>query len=256
MFSLLIRLFFIFFLFQISSSFASERLIALTIDDLPFVGDSKNYHLNMIIETLKEKQVPATGFIIAQNVNSEISPTLYKFREAGLSLGNHSYSHVNINDISTEQYINQQINTSDKILSPLLTSPKYYRFPYMNMSSGEKKSRVISALQAKNYHIAPISIDSKDFIFNQLLLSVAEKDRRNFMKVLTPCYINFIWAQTLKAQEASQVYKNNQKTEILLIHSNLLNAYALGQLIDFYRQNGYQFVSLERALNIPETHTV
>lgn len=253
MFITLLRSLIVFSLFYSNISSAAERLIALTIDDLPFVGESKNFHLNLIINTLKDKQVPATGFIIAKEVNAETLPTLYKFREAGLSLANHSYSHININDASTEQYITQQIDASDKILSPLLSLPKYYRFPYMNMGNGDKRMRVLNQLQNKNYHIAPITIDSKDFIFNQLLLTVAEKDRRNFMSVLTPCYINFIWAQTLKVQEANRLAKQDGKAEILLIHANLLNAYALSELIDFYRQNGYTFISLSRALNIAET---
>ena len=32
--------------------FAHKKTIALTIDDLPFVGEYRNFHLNMMIETM------------------------------------------------------------------------------------------------------------------------------------------------------------------------------------------------------------
>ena len=53
-----------------TGSFAQQKTIAVTIDDLPFVGEYRNFHLNMIINCMKERQVPATGFIIASEVRT------------------------------------------------------------------------------------------------------------------------------------------------------------------------------------------
>lgn len=231
-------------------SFA-QRLVALTIDDLPFVGDSKNFHLNMIIEAIKNSEIPAIGFIIAKEVTPQNLPMLQKFHDAGLGLGNHTLSHANLNKMHPDAYI-QEIATADKILSPVLTEPKYFRYPYLVMGEGNKKNKVLQYLSSKNYQVAPISIDSKDFIFNQLLLSVPEKERRNFLSVLKACYLDFIWQQTLKAEENS---RKPSQPQILLIHANLLNAYVLPDLINLYKQNGFTFISLEDALkkdnNIP-----
>ncbi|AHE67187.1 putative xylanase/chitin deacetylase [Legionella oakridgensis ATCC 33761 = DSM 21215] len=85
-----------FFPFLTNVSVAQNRQVAITIDDLPFVGESKNFHLNMIIESFKDNEVPATGFIIANNVKPENWPVLRKFRDAGLGLGNHTSSHINL----------------------------------------------------------------------------------------------------------------------------------------------------------------
>ena len=219
----------------------------MTIDDLPFVGESKNFHLAMIIDAIKLNAIPATGFIIAREVNATNLPTLQKFREAGLSLGNHTLSHINLNRVTADTYI-QDIDTADKILTPVLTEPKFFRYPYLAQGDGLKKERVQHYLSSKNYHVAPITIDSKDFIFNQLLLSVPESERRHFLTVLKPCYLDFIWQQTLKAEEHSRYTKNPDQTQILLIHANLLNAYVLPDIINLYKQNGFNFVSLAEAL--------
>lgn len=228
---------------------ASNRSIAITIDDLPFVGDAKNFHLNMIIDTLTNEQIPVTGFVIAQNISPDNWEVLHKFHDAGLSLGNHTLSHANLNQISTERYLHE-IDAADKILAPVLTEPKFFRYPYLAMSEGEKKEQVLRFLSKKHYQVAPITIDSKDFTFNQLLLGVPEKSRRAFLEVLKPCYLDFIWQQTLKAEESNAANHKNGQPQILLIHANLLNAYVLPDIIHLFKQRGYDFISLETALHI------
>ncbi len=243
------QFFLLFFLFQllfISNSFA-KREVAITIDDLPFVGSSKNFHLDMILNTIKSNDVPATGFIIAGQVEPRNWQMLQKFREAGIGLGNHTLSHRNLNKVNSEVYI-QEIEEADKILKAVLTKPKYFRYPYMAMSGGTKKSKVLDYLASKDYRIAPITIDSKDFMFNQLLMAVPEKQRRAFLQVLKPCYLNFIWQQTLKAEENNRSAHKIKQAQILLIHANLLNAYVLGDIINLYKENNYSFVSLNDAL--------
>ncbi|WP_084273720.1 polysaccharide deacetylase family protein [Legionella fairfieldensis] len=228
-------------------AFAEKREIAITIDDLPFVGESKNFHLDMIINAIKSNEIPATGFIIAGEVGPANWQMLHKFREAGLGLGNHTLTHANLNSSNTEHYI-QEIEAADKILASVLTEPKYFRYPYLATSSGTKKNKVMDYLAAKHYQIAPITIDSRDFIFNQLLLAVPQNERRGFLKVLKPCYLDFIWQQTLKAEEHSRSARKPDQTQILLIHANLLNAYVLPDIINLYKQHGFSFVSLTDAL--------
>jgi peptidoglycan-N-acetylglucosamine deacetylase len=225
-----------------------QREIAITIDDLPFVGEAKNFHLNRLIDTIKENEIPVTGFVIAGNIRPENWPILEKFKAAGLGLGNHTLSHINAHQVNTESYI-QQIDAADKILLPLMTEPKYFRYPYLAMGEGKKKENILSFLQSKKYQVAPITVDSKDFVFNQLLLSVPEKERRQFLSVLKPCYISFIWEQTLKAEENDRLNRRPHKAQILLIHSNLLNAYVLEDIIQLYKQKGFSFISLADALH-------
>ena len=224
-----------------------KKTIAITIDDLPFVGESRNFHLNMMINTLKEQQVPATGFIIASEVSNNNWETLHKFRNEGFSLGNHTYSHANLNKLKVKEYIHE-IKQADTILSEVLTEPKYFRYPYLAMSTGSKKNKILCYLAKNNYQVAPITVDSKDFIFNQRLFSVPEMKRRAYLEELKPLYLDYIWQQTLKAEEHTQYHHNPEQSQILLIHANLLNAYVLPDIISFYKEKGYSFVSLEDAL--------
>ena len=110
-------------------------------------------------------------------------------------------------------------------------------------------------LASQHYQVAPISIDSKDFLFNQLLLSVPEKERRHFLTLLKPCYLDFIWQQTEKAEEHYRMANTANEAHILLIHANLLNAYVLPDIIALYKQRGFQFVTLEQALKTTQKNT-
>jgi peptidoglycan/xylan/chitin deacetylase (PgdA/CDA1 family) len=236
----------------IDPCYSQKRILALTIDDLPFVGESKNFHLNMLLDALKNNNVPATGFIIASEVTPQVEPMLHKFHEAGLGLGNHTFSHLDLNKVNAETYIHE-IDSADRLLSSFMTEPKFFRFPYLAEGTGPKKEKIQQFLSAKHYQVAPVSIDSKDFIFNQLLLNVPETERRHFLTVLKPCYLDFIWQQTLKAEEHSRSGRHSDEPQILLIHANLLNAYVLPDIINLYKQNGYNFVSLQHALGISDT---
>ncbi|KTD56413.1 polysaccharide deacetylase family protein [Legionella shakespearei] len=225
----------------------AQKKVAITIDDLPFVGEYRNFHLNMMMTTMKDQHIPATGFIIASEVRSDNWEILQKFRDAGFGLGNHTFSHANLNRLETKEYI-REIAKADKLLSPVMTEPKYFRYPYLAMSSGEKKNKVLCYLAKHNYQVAPITVDSKDFVFNQRLLAVPELDRRAYLHEMKPFYIDFIWQQTVKAEEHTQYHHNPDQAQILLIHANLLNAYVLPDIINLYKEKGYTFVSLEEAL--------
>lgn len=235
------------YIFSFLSYATQKKEIALTIDDLPFVGESKKFHLNLIIKALKTNAIPATGFIIAKEVTPKNWPILQKFHDAGLGLGNHTYSHVNLNRVSSHAYI-REIEAADRILSPVLTHPKYFRYPYLAMSQGDKKNKVLNFLSSREYRVAPITIDSKDFLFNQILYSIPENHRRAFLSTLKDCYLGFLWQQTLKAEEHNRLAHKPEQAHILLIHANLLNAYLLPDIIKLYQEHGFNFVSLEKAL--------
>ncbi|MFI4918695.1 MAG: polysaccharide deacetylase family protein, partial [Legionellales bacterium] len=189
-----------------------------------------------------------TGFIIASEVHSDNWELLYRFRDAGFGLANHTWSHANLNRVTAKEYINE-IHKADALLLPLLTQPKYFRYPYLAMGTGDKQAEIRHYLAKEHYQIAPITTDSKDFIFNQCLFSVPELGRRNYFDELKPFYLDFIWHQTLRAQEQSRARGNPDQAQILLIHANLLNAYALPDIIKMYKQRGYTFISLNKALN-------
>src|SRR6202012_3340580 len=110
-------------IFFTSCAFAFEREVAITIDDLPFVGYANNNEalikraevcfLN-ILKPLIENNVPVTGFVIAGAIEKGQWQWLEQFQQAGFVLGNHTYSHANLNAMSANKYITD-VEKADKI---------------------------------------------------------------------------------------------------------------------------------------------
>lgn len=236
-----------------NSSEAGTKQISITIDDLPFVGSSAvkgdKDHIQdrfaKIIQTLVDEQVPATGFVIAGSIAKGQWQLLENFKRLGFVIGNHTYTHPNLGRIGAEKYINE-IAKADKRLTPLMTDKKYFRYPYLSVGRGDNKQRVKQYLAENQYTIAPITIDSKDFRFNEKLLATNWRNREAHIEKMKEKYLSYIWKETEKAEKRAH---GKPVKQILLIHSNLLNSYLLGDVIQLYRDHGYEFISLEEALS-------
>lgn len=244
------------FLFVAFNAFAQNHEIAITIDDLPLVaskmktvGDQQRSteRFMRIIAVLTENKVPATGFVIAGAIEKGQWTFLEQFREAGLSIGNHTYSHYNLNRMNADKYI-ADIDKADTILTPLLTEPKYFRYPYLAEGSQLTKPKVLDYLNEHHYVVAPVTIDSKDFEFNERLYKVPYRAREAYVNKIKAPYLAYIWKQTLKAEKRNG---SESAKQILLIHANLLNSYLLGDIIQMYKNNGYTFITLTDALKNP-----
>ena len=143
----MIKIYCLFLILFVGTCFGQDREIAITIDDLPLVASRMNTPGNQqrsterfmkIVEAFSENKVPATGFVIAGSIEKGQWAFLEAFRKAGLSIGNHTYTHYSLNQVGAEKYI-ADIARADKVLSPILTEPKYFRYPYL--AEGSKKSK-------------------------------------------------------------------------------------------------------------------
>jgi peptidoglycan-N-acetylglucosamine deacetylase len=251
------KLYSVFLFLFVCTCFAEDREVALTIDDLPLVGSRMNTPGNKqrsterfarMVQVLKENNVPAVGFVIGGAIEKGQWEFLEDFKNAGLTIGNHTYSHYSLNQISAEKYI-ADIDRADKVLTPLFDGPKYFRYPYLAEGSKTSKPVVLEYLTANHYTVAPVTIDSKDFRFNEELYHVPYRAREQYINnTMKSRYLSYIWQQTLKAEK-----KANGKPvkQILLIHANLLNSYLLDDVIQMYKKNGYKFITLTEALKNP-----
>jgi peptidoglycan/xylan/chitin deacetylase (PgdA/CDA1 family) len=241
-----------FFLFSLSAS-SHTREIVITIDDLPFVGTTNNKPGNLqresdrfmkIMQALVDNNVPAVGFVVAGTIERGQWQLLEQFQKAGFVIGNHTYSHNSLNSTDAKKYMDD-IARADQVLAPLLSGTKYFRYPYLAEGKGSSKEQVHEFLAQNNYIIAPVTIDSKDFQFNAQLLAINWRNRDKGVIGIKRRYLDYIWKQTLRAEKIAH---DKPVKQILLIHANLLNSYCLGDIIKMYKDNGYEFVSINDAL--------
>jgi len=104
-------------LLYLTNLFAQTKKIAITIDDLPCTNCqdlSMTLQVNTkLLKTLYDYKVPAIGFVNEIKFYTEGSPDpakiniLKNWLASGLTLGNHTFSHVSIDNTTIEEYENE-----------------------------------------------------------------------------------------------------------------------------------------------------
>lgn len=101
-----------------------EPYIALTFDD----GPDKVQTIK-VLEILKKYEIKATFFVIGERIEYQ-KDILKKIVDEGHEIGNHFYSHENINKISKEK-IRESIMTNNELIYSITGKmPKLVRPPY------------------------------------------------------------------------------------------------------------------------------
>ncbi len=130
----------------------SSKRIALTFDDGPHP-----VYTEKILDILKEEDVIASFFMIGSNV--AYYPQIAKrVASAGHEIGNHSYTHPHIKEI-TNEFLTEEIQKTDEILVRLgIPKPTLFRPPqggcpadFMNVLKSTGKSAVLWNVDTRDW---------------------------------------------------------------------------------------------------------
>lgn len=113
---------------------ANSQVALLTYDDSP-----DKYALE-IAAHLKEHDAPAIFFVNGMFIESEEGQeALKQLHEMGFAIGNHTYTHPNLQNISEEQQTEEIIKTSDLIEEIIGERPRFFRAPFGANSDHSKQ---------------------------------------------------------------------------------------------------------------------
>lgn len=102
-----------------------SKVALLTIDDAP-----DEYALEMAY-TLKELEAPAIFFVNGHFIQSEEKQDLLKeIHELGFIIGNHTYNHANLSEISEQEQEAEIVELNDLIEEITGERPKFFRAPF------------------------------------------------------------------------------------------------------------------------------
>ena len=151
----------------------TARELAVTIDDLPLVHQSKHSKekeikiFNRILKLLAKYKIKATGFVVGNKLRKPYHHKLLdRFVDAGHTIGNHSFSHPDLNRTPVDKYI-ENIQQCHEVISKWLNGPKYFRFPLLHRGDTlQKRDTVHNYLIKNGYTIAPVTIDNDDYLYD------------------------------------------------------------------------------------------
>src|SRR5208283_4134946 len=197
--------------------------LALTFDDGPDPEWTPK-----ILDILMRKRVKATFFMIGAEGADNIGLMRRIVRE-GNEIGNHTYTHPDISEISTRQ-VDLEINLTERLFeSKLGVQPLYFRPPYDNDEEPETDDEAapVWRIQQDGLTIIGSKIDTDDW---------NEHPRKTPQEI-----IDSVLAQ-LKTMKTKPQFRGS----IILMHDGggdrSVTVESLGPLIDALRAHGYTLV--------------
>jgi len=253
---------------QAPVSSPQTRRVCITVDDLPGVlpagAGSALQRLTSNTEALlkgfKSKGVPAIGFVNEQGLyaNGEINnrvKLLEAWLEAGMALGNHTFSHPDFNKVTLAQYEDEFVR-GDTVTRHLMrarhTAPKYFRYPFNHTGTTKEVRDAFQKFAAeRGYAIAPFTFDSSDWMFNAVYEAALARGDSETAKRAVEDHLKYLRKTAEYAEIRSREMFGREIPQIFIMHANSMNAVSIDALIKTFEERGYKFVSLEEALKDP-----
>jgi peptidoglycan/xylan/chitin deacetylase (PgdA/CDA1 family) len=254
---------------------AQSRMVAITIDDLPFVTGDSSRPLGRadaeaataanikLLSALARHRVPVTGFVNQEGV-AALGPAtgrqlLREWTTRGFDLGNHTFSHSDFNDLTVEQF-EDQIVRGEADIGRLMPAEhrrlEFFRFPFNHTGdTQEKHDRIAAFLATRGYRTAPCTIETEDWIFNAAYFRMHARHDDAAAARLRADYLAFTAAQIDYFAMLNHQVLGYDVPQIMLIHDNQLNADTIEDLIGILRDKRYMTITLSQAEADPAYRT-
>ena len=245
-------------------SYGQKKQVCFTFDDLPVAAlsfRSNEFQKTVTIKLLsamKKHNIPVIGFVNEIKLFNSNKPDTSKINllkmwlDAGMELGNHTFSHMDYHKVTTKKYFDDVLK-GEKITKPLMASYgkslRYFRHPYLHAGESKEKADSLNIyLKSIGYIVAPITIDNSDWIFSIAYDSAMVKKDTALMKSIGTTYINYM-ERKLKYFESQSIKLFGLNIRlILLVHANAINADYINELAKMYEMHNYEFISLIQTL--------
>lgn len=250
----------------LQSQTSPQRRVAITIDDLPAAGSNSMTGAEIreltakLLGTLREQKVPAVGFVNEQKLYrpgevDERIGALNLWLDYGFELGNHTYSHPSLNNVPVQTW-EEEVVRGETVTRLLLAQHqmrlRYFRYPFLDEGRDIKTRRDVQAfLSARGYEVAPVTMDAWDWMYAGVYEDARRRADAALQQRLVSSYLSYTSTVFDYFETLSKDLIGYEPRQILLLHANWLEAEHIGELVDLLRERGYQFITLQAALEDP-----
>ena len=246
-----------------------HRHVAVTFDDLP--GNTARLGTGAVsgvmrdlVAVLVKQQVPAIGFVnegklyVSGRLDTARVGLLEQWLQAGLDLGNHTFSHKSLNEERLSDF-ERDVLLGEGVTRPLMAKHGrkllYFRHPFLHTGGSVEKKRVFDRfLERHGYVIAPVTIDNYDYAFARVYDSVLALGDSTAARLVRRNYVSYIDTVFGFCEAQSRTILGEELPQVLLLHASRLNADSFDDLAAMMRRRGYGFISLADALTHAAYH--
>jgi peptidoglycan-N-acetylglucosamine deacetylase len=253
----------------------SDRAVAVTIDDLPAGLADRLPAVEIttmtakLLGTLRDQKIPVVGFVNEKKLykSGEVDErikALQMWLDYGFELGNHTFSHMSLNQSELKNWEDDVVQ-GEPVIRILLAQHKmklrYFRHPYLDTGRDlATRHKAEEFLAQRGYRIAPVTLDGWDWAFAGIYEDAKKRNDTELQQKIVKEYLAYHDAQFAYFEQLSQKTIGYEPKQILLLHASNLEADHIGELLDVLRKRGYHFSTLEEALgdpaySLPDTYT-
>jgi peptidoglycan-N-acetylglucosamine deacetylase len=249
-----------------------KRTVAVTFDDLPATpsGVVKNDVASLealtrkMLSALRAHSIPAVGFVNEGKLFVEGAGPgdvdrriglLRMWLDAGLELGNHTYSHRDLNTTPLDRF-QADVLRGEAVTRELVKTkgqgPRYFRHPFLHVGSDLKVRRAFEVfLSQHGYTVAPVTIDNDEFVYAAAYAKALRRGETATAGRIADDYLRYMDQVFTFYEDVSRRVTGREVPQILLVHANSLNADRFHAVAEALRRRGYTFVSVAHALEDP-----
>jgi len=235
--------------------------VAFTFDDLPAhgplaPGQARRDVVTSILATLQQEHIPPSyGFVNSYRLDHHPYQIeiLKAWHDAGQPLGNHTYSHEELDTMTAEAYT-RDIAANEPLLQKLDPSGDWhwFRYPYMEQGdTAEKRDGVLAWLHEHGYKVAEVSLNFQDYKWNDAYGRCNSRHDKPAIAALHDSYLAAADQSIAATRELSQKLYGRDLSYVLLLHVGSFDAKMLPELIALFRARGFQFTTLADAESDP-----
>jgi peptidoglycan/xylan/chitin deacetylase (PgdA/CDA1 family) len=231
--------------------------LAITMDDLPVhgtlpPGETRLSVAQKILAAFKAAGVPEVyGFVNGYHLGREpgSDAVLSAWTAAGYPLGNHTWSHQNLNRISAAQF-DSEVARNEETLRRFGGGElrKWLRYPYLAEGNDPaKRDSARAVLARRGYRIAAVTMDYSDWQWNDAFVRCLVPGHESELAALDTAYLANVRETADRSRALSRALYGRDVPFVLLTHVGMMEARMMPRVLEVYRQAGFRFTTLEAA---------
>ncbi len=242
--------------------------VAITFDDLPVYGrfwtaaEGKDV-TDRLLAGLQRNHWKATGFVNEIQLDAADRPArialLEAWLDAGMDLGNHTYSHPSLTSTPVETYI-ADVARDETVTAPLLAArgrrERWFRYPFLETGSTQAvRARFEGWLAEHGYRVAPVTMENSDWQFATLYDDAIARGDTAAAARIRQQYLTFTRAIVAWYKQAAIGLLGREPSFVFLLHASRLNAASIDALAAILRDARLKSITLDAAMRDPAYRT-
>jgi peptidoglycan/xylan/chitin deacetylase (PgdA/CDA1 family) len=227
--------------------------VSFTFDD-GSTNDFGNYKLETwnqrLLDNLKKHNLKAILFSSGQNKTTIRGKyVLSSWNNSGHLIANHTFSHVNFNSKTvTLERFKLELIRNDSIIDKYSNYCRYFRFPYLKEgNSKDKVDGFREFLEKKGYKNGHVTIDASDWYVDSRLVKRLKENPEAGISGFRNYYKEHLFNRALFYDSVAYQLTGRRINHVILLHHNLAAALFLDDLINHFKDNGWEVMDADKA---------